>query len=208
MAALAVADEHAPLGRLEVLQAQRRHLTATQAAKHHRLDHGAVPQGAQHGEQGVASAGGQNGQLDRRNQQHSGDAMIGGDAVVTAASPLGQMLGDLGVAGLLAVFPLIVLSNVFSSPLLFVDDPDWDFRTAADDDPADLVALYEHACERSRQAVASVASLDDLTSEVPRRGGVQRFNLRWVLLHMIEETARHAGHADLLREAIDGATGE
>jgi hypothetical protein len=37
---------------------------------------------------------------------------------------------------------------------------------------------------------------------------VQRFNLRWVLLHMIEETARHAGHADLLREAIDGATGE
>jgi len=90
----------------------------------------------------------------------------------------------------------------------FVDDPDWDFRTAADDDPADLVALYKHACERSRQAVASVASLDDLTSEVPRRGGVQRFNLRWVLLHMIEETARHAGHADLLREAIDGATGE
>lgn len=56
-AALAVADEHAPLGRLEVLQAQRRHLTATQAAKHHRLDHGAVPHGAQHGEQGVDSAG-------------------------------------------------------------------------------------------------------------------------------------------------------
>lgn len=48
----------------------------------------------------------------------AGDAMIGDDAVVTAASPLGQMLGDLGVAGLLAVFPLIVLSNVFSSPLL------------------------------------------------------------------------------------------
>lgn len=90
----------------------------------------------------------------------------------------------------------------------FVGDLDWDFRTAVDDDPADLVALYEDACERSRQAVASVASLDDLTSEVPRRGGTQRFNLRWVLLHMIEETARHAGHADLLREAIDGATGE
>jgi membrane protease YdiL (CAAX protease family) len=48
----------------------------------------------------------------------AGDAMIGDDAVVPAASPLGQMLGDLGVAGLVAVFPLIVASNVFSSPLL------------------------------------------------------------------------------------------
>lgn len=48
----------------------------------------------------------------------AGDALIGDDAVVSAASPLGQMLGDLGVAGLLAVFPLIVASNVFSSPLL------------------------------------------------------------------------------------------
>jgi uncharacterized damage-inducible protein DinB len=86
-------------------------------------------------------------------------------------------------------------------------DPDWDFRTAADDDPADLIALYEQVCDRSREAVASVATLDDLTVEVPRRGGIRRFNLRWVLLHMIEETARHAGHADLLREAIDGTTG-
>lgn len=48
----------------------------------------------------------------------AGDAMIGADAVVPAASPLGQMLGDLGVAGLVAVFPVIVASNVFSSPLL------------------------------------------------------------------------------------------
>jgi uncharacterized damage-inducible protein DinB len=87
-------------------------------------------------------------------------------------------------------------------------DPDWDFRTAADDDPAELVALYEQTCERSREAIASVSSVDDLTVEVPRRHGrTQRFNLRWVLLHMIEETARHAGHADLLREAIDGSTG-
>jgi hypothetical protein len=36
----------------------------------------------------------------------------------------------------------------------------------------------------------------------------QRFSLRWVLLHLIEETARHAGHADFLREAIDGTVGE
>ena len=48
----------------------------------------------------------------------AGDAMIGDDPVVPAASPLGQMLGDLGVAGLVAVFPLIVAGSVFSSPLL------------------------------------------------------------------------------------------
>lgn len=86
-------------------------------------------------------------------------------------------------------------------------DPDWDFRTAADDQPNLLIARYEQACERSRDAVASRASLDDLTASASNRTG-ERFNLRWVLLHMIEETARHAGHADLLREAIDGTTGE
>lgn len=85
-------------------------------------------------------------------------------------------------------------------------DPDWDFRTAADDDPAELVALYERTCERSREAVASVGSLDDLSVNLRPRTG-QRVNVRWILLHMIEETARHAGHADLLREAIDGAKG-
>lgn len=85
-------------------------------------------------------------------------------------------------------------------------DPDWDFRTAADDDPAELIALYERTCERSRGAVASMGSLDDLSARVRPRTG-QHVNLRWILLHMIEETARHAGHADLLREAIDGTTG-
>jgi uncharacterized damage-inducible protein DinB len=90
----------------------------------------------------------------------------------------------------------------------FVDDPDWDFRTAAGDDPGELVARYQQACERSREAVASMASLDDLTAEVPGPDASHRFNVRWVLLHMIEETARHAGHADLIREAIDGAKGE
>jgi uncharacterized damage-inducible protein DinB len=86
-------------------------------------------------------------------------------------------------------------------------DPDWDFRTAAEDDPSDLIALYETACDRSREAVAAMASLDDLSVGTSRRTG-ERFSVRWILLHMIEETARHNGHADLLREAIDGVTGE
>jgi len=49
-------------------------------------------------------------------------------------------------------------------------------------------------------------SLDQL-SVAKRRNG-EHFDLRWMLLHLIEETARHAGHADLLREAIDGVVGE
>jgi uncharacterized damage-inducible protein DinB len=86
-------------------------------------------------------------------------------------------------------------------------DRDWDFHSAADDAPEDLLALYDAACSRSRAAVAAADSLDVRSVETDRHTG-QPFTLRWILLHMIEETARHNGHADLLREAIDGETGE
>jgi uncharacterized damage-inducible protein DinB len=85
-------------------------------------------------------------------------------------------------------------------------DPDHEFRTAADVEPDELRRRYEQACARSREVVARAESLDQLSVEKLRDGGL--FDLRWMLLHMIEETARHAGHADLLRESIDGATGE
>jgi uncharacterized damage-inducible protein DinB len=86
-------------------------------------------------------------------------------------------------------------------------DPDWEFRTAATTDPEELRERYEAACERSRAVVRSTGDLDRLSARVRRRDG-ERTSLRWVLLHMTEETARHAGHADLLREAIDGMVGE
>lgn len=89
----------------------------------------------------------------------------------------------------------------------FDDDPDWDLHSAVDDEPADLIALYLTSCARSRAVVAQVGDLDAL-SVVPDSLSGKPFNLRWLLLHMIEETARHNGHADLLREAIDGQTGE
>ena len=54
--------------------------------------------------------------------------------------------------------------------------------------------------------VAAAGSLDALSAEPLRDGG--RSSLRWMLLHLLEETARHNGHADLLRESIDGVTGE
>jgi uncharacterized damage-inducible protein DinB len=85
-------------------------------------------------------------------------------------------------------------------------DPDFEFRTAADLEPEELRRRYEVACARSREVVAAAQGPDQLS--VAKRQNGRHFDLRWVLLHLIEETARHAGHADLLREAIDGTTGE
>lgn len=84
-------------------------------------------------------------------------------------------------------------------------DPDWEWHSAADDSVPDVLAMYDAACERSRNVAAAADSLDAIASEETRQGQV---NLRWIFVHMIEETARHAGHADLLREAVDGATGD
>ena len=86
-------------------------------------------------------------------------------------------------------------------------DPDWEFSAAASLDPDELREGYRAACERSRAVVRGARSLDQMSVAASRQTG-QLFDLRWILLHMIEETARHAGHADLLREAIDGTVGE
>ncbi len=86
-------------------------------------------------------------------------------------------------------------------------DPDWEFRTAPDLTPEELRRRYEDACARSREVVAQASSLDQLSVGTSRRTG-RHWDLRWILLHMIEETARHAGHADLLREAVDGKVGQ
>jgi uncharacterized damage-inducible protein DinB len=85
-------------------------------------------------------------------------------------------------------------------------DPDWEFRTAVALEPEELRQRYRDACDRSRKAMAAAVSLDQQSVLTLRDG--RHFSLRWVLLHLIEETARHAGHADLLREAIDGSVGE
>lgn len=85
-------------------------------------------------------------------------------------------------------------------------DPDYEFRVALDKDPEWLRDRYRTACERARLVAASADSLDAVSVK-PLRDG-RSFTLRWMMLHLIEETARHAGHADLLREAVDGVTGE
>ncbi len=85
-------------------------------------------------------------------------------------------------------------------------DPSWEFRTAQSMEAEQLRACYRLACDRSRQVAASADGADQLSVKPLRNG--RHFSLRWVLLHLIEETARHAGHANLLREAIDGSVGE
>ncbi|MEM8746455.1 MAG: DinB family protein [Actinomycetota bacterium] len=84
------------------------------------------------------------------------------------------------------------------------DDPDWELTSAAGDSPDDLVALFDDAVAASRAAVDSCESLDQVAVGPPGSDPDRRVNLRWILVHMIEEYARHAGHADLLRESIDG----
>jgi uncharacterized damage-inducible protein DinB len=106
-------------------------------------------------------------------------------------------------------FGRVLLGREDDEPWASVDweaDPDWEFHTAVDDEPEDLLALYADACDRSRAAIAEVRDLDRVATKPSRSG--ESFNLRWIMLHMIEETARHNGHADLLRENIDGVTGE
>jgi Protein of unknown function (DUF664) len=85
-------------------------------------------------------------------------------------------------------------------------DPDYEFRTALAKEPDWLRRRYRDACDRARQAAASADTLDQLS--VSTRIDGKPFTLRWVLLHLIEETARDAGQADLIREAIDGTVGE
>ena len=89
-------------------------------------------------------------------------------------------------------------------------DPDWEWRTAAEDSPQKLFALWQRAVDQSRADVAEVLGSGDGLGRLAKRTWPDRRSpsLRWILCHMIEEYARHNGHADLLREAIDGATGE
>lgn len=82
------------------------------------------------------------------------------------------------------------------------EDPDAEFRV--DDVPlARLLDGYETQCARSRQ-IAAALDLD--TRKKGRRRG-DAVSLRWILVHMIEETAGHNGHLDAMRELLDGVTG-
>lgn len=86
------------------------------------------------------------------------------------------------------------------------DDPDREMRIAVDYPLAQLLEEYEAQCTRYRDLVASM-DLDTVAKQ-PRGDGTTYVNLRWILHHLIEETARHNGHLDILRELADGVTGD
>ena len=90
-------------------------------------------------------------------------------------------------------------------PLMFQDpsDPDLDLHVQPNETTGQIVDAFLRQCERSREILAGAPSLDAVVPN-KRRGEV---DLRWIVLHLIEEYARHAGHADIIREMIDGATG-
>jgi uncharacterized damage-inducible protein DinB len=106
-------------------------------------------------------------------------------------------------------FGINLLGTETMAPFGDVDwdaDPDWEFHTAADDSPEGLRDLYERAVAASE---ANLATIDDLDHVIHRRNPKtgEDLSTRWVVLHMIEEYARHNGHADLIRESVDGQTG-
>jgi uncharacterized damage-inducible protein DinB len=79
-------------------------------------------------------------------------------------------------------------------------DPDWDFHSSCHDSVSDIRALYAAACERSRSTAAGAPDLQQLAAQPSFGKGL--VSLRWIFVHMIEETAHHRGHLDLLRDAL------
>jgi uncharacterized damage-inducible protein DinB len=99
---------------------------------------------------------------------------------------------------------VILLGEQKHSPIT-EDDPDGEMRLGLSVPLAQLLAEYRASCEQLRQRVAP------LDLDTPSRGALtwrtDPVPLRWILFHLIEETARHNGHIDLLREMADGVTG-
>jgi Protein of unknown function (DUF664) len=88
-------------------------------------------------------------------------------------------------------------------------DDDWEFTSAADDAPEQLYALWDGAVERSRVSLETALAAGGLNQLVHMSGPDGRHaSLRRLLCDLIEEYGRHTGHADLLREAVDGLVGE
>jgi hypothetical protein len=101
-------------------------------------------------------------------------------------------------------FQVIVGGRSFAGewPEVRTDEPDATFQLADSDTVETVVAYYREQIAESQQI------LEPLDLDAPcARPEMAEQNLRWVALHMIEETARHAGHADIIRETIDGSRG-
>ncbi len=97
-----------------------------------------------------------------------------------------------------------VLAGTSGPPLPWTHDPDADMARGDGETVESLLAGYAAECDRSREVAAGLALTD--RSVLARHG--EHPTLRWVLMHMVEETSRHNGHLDIVRELTDGAVGE
>lgn len=102
-------------------------------------------------------------------------------------------------------FEVVMLNQPDVAPYS-AQDPDGEFRVGTERPLAELLVDYERQCERSRE-ITSHLELGNSSRRV-LQDGRGRVTLRWALHHMVEETARHNGHLDLLRELADGSVGE
>ena len=131
--------------------------------------------------------------------------------IPSSALSLGGLLKHLAFAEDL-MFTRKLSGEPQSEPWASADfdaDPDWHFTSAADDSPEELYALWDSTIERSRQRLTDAISDGGLEQSVAwgREAGLT-VSLRRLVCDLIEEYGRHTGHADLLREAVDGVTGE
>jgi uncharacterized damage-inducible protein DinB len=99
-------------------------------------------------------------------------------------------------------FTLVLGGEQTPYPYYTDDNPDADFDDVDDADAAEAFETWRSLCASARERVAAAPSLDVTGTQDGRE-----FSLRWIMIHMIEEYARHNGHADLLRQRIDGVTG-
>ena len=81
-----------------------------------------------------------------------------------------------------------------------------EFTIRSDDTVASVIAFYRAEVEHARRVFHDALSLDALSARETRFR--EQVSLRWIMVHMVEETARHAGHLDLIREKIDGRVGD
>jgi uncharacterized damage-inducible protein DinB len=156
------------------------------------------------------------GSLERQRRTFAwkcGDLDAAGLRATTAASSmtLGGLLKHLALVED-HYFSVRLLGRPQAPPWDAVDwdaDPNWEWRTGAEDEPAALYALWEQHVVRSRANLAAVLADGDLAQPAGFTWPDGRTpSVRRLLVDMIEEYARHTGHADLLREAVDGLVGE
>ncbi|MCK1796748.1 DinB family protein [Streptomyces sp. XM4193] len=146
----------------------------------------------------------------QRNIIHFKCAGLSEEAARRSVIPTSPLMTVAGVVAHLrwvehAWFEVMFLGGSEKENPSFLDDPeDADMRPAADVPLEQLLEEYQAQCARSNE-IAAAASLDDTGRRADFKAG--QASLRWMLVHMIEETARHAGHLDLIRELLDGETG-